>query len=320
MSGPTNAPIYAIVNPASGGGRTGRDWPEIQKKLETALGEITPLFTDGPATPNHLPAANLAREAADRGAALIIAVGGDGTINETINGLFHDTTDGQAPAPLGILNTGTGGDFRKTFDLPADLDACIDRLANGDSRTIDIGRLTFNADNNQPLARHFNNIASFGMSGAVDRAVNNARISKLFGGSFTYLWATLSTALRYRPQPVRIRTESGLDEVINVGIAAVANGRFFGGGMMMAPEANPQDGAFDLVIMRDTSVGDLFKDSGALYDGTHVENEKVIVTRTTWVEAEPINTKPVLLDIDGEAPGKLPARFDILPGALTLRV
>jgi YegS/Rv2252/BmrU family lipid kinase len=315
-----SGPIYAIVNPASGGGRTGRDWAQIQEKLEAALGEVTPLFTDGPATPHHLPAANLAREAADRGAALIIAVGGDGTINETINGLFHDTTDGQAPAPLGLLNTGTGGDFRKTFDLPADLDACITRLASGDSRAIDIGRLTFNADDNQPMARHFNNIASFGMSGAVDRAVNKARFSKLFGGSFTYLWATLSTALRYRPQAVRIRTESGWDEVINVGTAAVANGRFFGGGMMMAPDANPQDGAFDLVIMRDTSVGDLFKDSGALYDGTHVENEKVIVTRTTWVEAEPIDAKPVLLDIDGEAPGKLPARFDILPGALTLRV
>ena len=314
-----SARTFAIINPASGGGRTGRDWPEIQKKLEAALGPVTPLFTEGPATPAHLPAANLARDATDKGADLIIAVGGDGTINETINGLFHDVSDGQAPAPLGLLNTGTSGDFRKTFELPADLDACIERLANGSSRTIDIGRLTFNADDNVPMARHFNNIASFGMSGAVDRAVNKARFSKLFGGSFAYLWATLSTALRYRPQAVRIRTESGWDEVINVGTAAVANGRFFGGGMMMAPDAAPDDGAFDLVIMRDTSVGDLFKDSGSLYDGTHIENEKVIVTRTRWVEAEPIDTAPVLLDIDGEAPGKLPARFDILPSALTLR-
>ncbi len=316
MSGPT----YAIINPASGGGRTGRDWPEIQKKLEKSLGPVTPLFTDGPATPHHLPAANLARQAVDQDATLVIAVGGDGTINETINGLFHETANGRAPAPLGILNTGTGGDFRKTFELPEDLDTCIARLASGDSRTIDVGRLTFNSDDNEPMARHFNNIASFGMSGAVDRAVNKARFSKLFGGSFTYLWATLSTALRYRPQAVRIRTESGLDEVINVGTAAVANGRFFGGGMMMAPDAAPDDGAFDLVIMRDTSVSDLFKDSGSLYDGTHIENEKVLVTRTKWVEAEPIDTKPVLLDIDGEAPGKLPARFDILTGALTLRV
>lgn len=315
MSGGT----FAIINPASGGGRTGRNWPDIQKKLEAQIGEVTPLFTDGPATPTHLPAANLARDAMDKGAGLIIAVGGDGTINETINGLFHGTADGRAPAPLGLLNTGTGGDFRKTFELPADLDACIERLASGHTQVIDIGRLTFNADDNAPLARHFNNIASFGMSGAVDRAVNKARFSKLFGGSVAYLWATLSTALRYRPQAVRIRTESGWDEVINVGTAAVANGRFFGGGMMMAPDAAPDDGAFDLVIMRDTSIGDLFKDSGSLYDGTHIENEKVIVTRTRWVEAEPIDSTPVLLDIDGEAPGKLPARFDILPSALTLR-
>ena len=115
MSGRT----FAIINPASGGGRTGRNWPDIQKKLEAALGPVSPLFTDGPATPAHLPAANLARDALDKGAELVIAVGGDGTINETINGLFHNVLDGQAPAPLGLLNTGTGGDFRKTFELPA---------------------------------------------------------------------------------------------------------------------------------------------------------------------------------------------------------
>ncbi len=312
---------FAIVNPASGGGRAGRAWPELHKKLEAALGPITALFTDGPATPHHLPAAILTRQAVDQGASLVIAVGGDGTINETINGLFADSTNDQAGATLALLNTGTGGDFRKTFDLPADFDGCIERIASGTTRTIDVGKMSFETDDGKHLTRYFNNIASFGLSGAVDRAVNRARFSKLFGGSFTYQWATLKTALRFKPLPVRIRTDTGFDEVFNVGIAAIANGRFFGGGMMMAPGAVPDDAVFDLVIMRDTTLGDLFGGGAALQDGTHIENEKVHVTRAKWIEAEPVGTiAPVLLDIDGEAPGRLPARFEIVPAALTLRI
>lgn len=311
----------AIVNPASGGGRAGREWPGIHKKLEGTLGPVTALFTDGPATPYNLPAANLARQAVDQGASLVIAVGGDGTISETINGLMADSPDGKARATLALLNTGTGGDFRKTFELPMDFDGCIERLAAGTTRTVDIGKMSFKTDAGEPLPRYFNNIASFGLSGAVDRAVNRARFSKLFGGSFAYQWATLKAALRYKPQPVRIRTDTGFDETINVGIAAVCNGRFFGGGMMMAPDAEPDDGLFDLVIMRDTTLGDLFGGGAALQDGTHIKGEKVQVTRAKWIEAEPVDPNmAVLLDIDGEAPGSLHSRFEIVPAALTLRV
>ena len=320
MTESATGPIVAIVNPKSGGGRTGREWPDISKKLEAAIGPVTAFFTDRAATPHHLPAANLARQAVDRNASLVIAVGGDGTINETINGLLADSTDGKAAVPLAILNAGTGGDFRKTFDLPADFAGCIERLAKAKTRKVDLGRLSFETDSGEPLTRYFNNIASFGLSGAVDRAINRASISKLFGGAFAYQWATLKTVLRYKPQLVRIRTDSGLDETINVGTAAIANGRFFGGGMMMAPGASPDDGQFDLVIMRDTTLGDLLGGGGSLYEGTHIDNEKVDVIRASWVEAEPVTKDAVLLDIDGEAPGRLPARFDILPAALTLRV
>ncbi|MEQ9145730.1 MAG: diacylglycerol kinase family lipid kinase [Parvibaculaceae bacterium] len=314
------ARIAAIVNPASGGGRTGKEWPAIQKKLETSLGPVSAYFTDAPARPDYLPAADLARNAVQDGASLIIAVGGDGTISETVNGLMTETDTGQASAQLALLNTGTGGDFRKTFDLPAELDACIARIASGTTRRVDLGRLSFKTDSGSDQQRYFDNIASFGLSGAVDRAINRARFSKLFGGAFAYQWATLKTVLRYKPHPVHIRTDGGMDETINVGTAAIANGKFFGGGMMMAPDAEPDDGRFDVVIMRDTTVGDLLKDSGSLYEGTHIENEKVSVHRASWIEAEPVGKAPVLLDIDGEAPGRLPARFDILPGALTLRL
>ncbi len=311
--------VAAIINPASGGGRTGRDWPTIQRELEAVLGPVTPYFTDGPARPEHLPAALLTRKALDAGAELLIAVGGDGTISETVNGIM---LAGSTPSSvqLGLLNTGTGGDFRKSFDLAAERQACIARMATGTTRTVDIGRLSFETDEGKRLTRYFNNIASFGLSGAVDRAINKTSFSKIFGGGFAYQWASFKALMRYKPQPVRIRTDQGFDEVLNVSTAAIANGRFFGGGMMMAPNALVDDGLFDLIIMKDMGIRDLAGGSGSLYDGSHIHNEKVIETRASWVEAEPINAKPVLLDIDGEAPGRLPARFDILTNALTLRL
>ncbi len=311
--------IAAIVNPRSGGGRTGRAWRLILAALERELGPVRPCFTSSGSTQHYLPAAELTREALYRGAQLIIAVGGDGTINEVVNGFF----DGGAPinpeAHLAILNTGTGGDFRRTFDLPGELDGCVARIASGASRRIDLGRLSFPADDGREVSRYFDNIASFGMSGAVVRAVNRAHMSKLFGGSFAFFWATLTTAIRYRPQSVRITADTGFDEVVNVGTAAVANGRYFGGGMKMAPDAEPDDGLFDVVIMRDTTFGELFTGSGSLYAGTHLANPKVVHFRARSLTATPLDGAPVLLDVDGEAPGRLPARFDILPGAITLR-
>ena len=310
----------AIINPRSGGGKTGKNKAVLAKKLKAAFGPISLHFTESAATPYHLPAEELTRQAIKQGAKLIIAIGGDGTINEVVNGFFEDGKLINPETELGLLNAGTGGDFRRTFDLPDDFDENLARLTKATSRLIDIGHLSFIADNGEPAERYFANIASFGLSGAVDRAVNKARLSKLFGGRFAFLWATLRTAWAYRAPAVRITTDTGYDETVNVGTAAVANGRFFGGGMMIAPDAKPDDQWFDLVIMRDTRFGDLFKNSGALYDGSHLDDEKVSAMKAQTVEAHPINPDiPVLLDIDGEAPGRLPACFTILPATLKLR-
>ncbi|HEX7776200.1 MAG TPA: diacylglycerol kinase family protein [Parvibaculum sp.] len=311
--------VAAVVNPRSGGGRTGRAWRLIRETLERELGPIRPHFTTGPSTPRFHPATELTRKALREGAQLVVAVGGDGTINEVVNGFFEDGRAINPDAHFAILNTGTGGDFRKTFDMPEALDACAARIGAGTARTIDLGRISFTADDGGEAVRYFNNIASFGLSGAVDRAVNRARISKLFGGSFTFLWATLTTALRYKAMPVRLTADTGFDEVVNVGTCAVANGKFFGGGMKVAPDAEPDDGLFDVIIMRDTTFGDLLKGAGRLRDGTHLQEPKVAHFRARTLTATPLDGKPVLLDVDGEAPGRLSARFDILPGAITLR-
>lgn len=311
--------VAAIVNPRSGGGRTGRAWRVIAAALEKELGPLRTHFTMTPSTSRFLPATELTRQALKEGAQLVIAVGGDGTIDEVVNGFFENGVAINPEAHLAILNTGTGGDFRRTFDLPADLEGCIARIGAGTTKTIDLGRLTFVNEDGGEGVRYFNNIASFGLSGEVVRAVNRARFSKLFGGSFAFLWATLATSFRYRTKPVRLVSDTGFDETFNIGTCAVANGRFFGGGMMIAPEAEPDDGLFDIVVLRDMTFRDMLLGAGSLRDGTHLTNEKVIHFRARTLTATPTSDAPVLLDVDGEAPGRLPARFEIIPAAIMLR-
>ncbi|MES1990013.1 MAG: diacylglycerol kinase family protein [Pseudomonadota bacterium] len=311
--------VAAIVNPRSGGGRTGRAWRVIASALEAELGPVRAQFTTSPSTPRYMPAAELTRQALKSGAQLVIAVGGDGTINEVVNGFFEGGVSLNPDAHLAILNTGTGGDFRKTFDFSEDLNHCVKRIGAGTTRAIDLGRITYTSEDGLEDTRYFNNIASFGLSGEVVRAVNKAGISKMFGGTFAFFWSSLKASYLYKTKPVRIVTDAGFDETLNIGICAVANGRFFGGGMMIAPNAVPDDGLFDITIMHDTTFKDMLIGGGSLRDGTHLKNPKVLTLRATSLTATPVGPDPVLLDVDGEGPGRLPARYDILPTALTLR-
>ncbi|MFZ3035188.1 MAG: diacylglycerol kinase family protein [Parvibaculum sp.] len=311
--------VAAVVNPRSGGGRTGRAWRVIATALEAELGPVRVHFTTSHSTSRYLPAAELTRIALKSGAQLVIAVGGDGTISEVVNGFFENGAPINPDAHVAILNTGTGGDFRKTFNLPENMEGCVKRIGKGTTRKIDLGRMTFVNEDGGEGTRYFNNIASFGLSGEVVRAVNNADISKLLGGAFAFTLATLVTSFLYKPHPVRLQTDTGFDEVLNVGVCAVANGKFFGGGMMIAPDAEPDDGLFDMVVMRDTTFMDMLTGSGSLRDGTHLANPKISHMRIKSLTAMPAGDRPVLLDVDGEAPGRLPARFDIMPQALTLR-
>ncbi|MFP3944738.1 MAG: diacylglycerol/lipid kinase family protein [Alphaproteobacteria bacterium] len=307
--------IHAIVNPRSAGGRTGRDWPEIKSALRARLGPLDASFTDGP-----MHAAALTASALKAGADLILSVGGDGTLNECVNGFFENGEALNAAAELGVITSGTGGDFRKTFDIGAGPQAAIERLANGNRRRIDAGRLTFTGDDGGEVRRYFINIASFGLSGEVDRAVNRARIAKWFGGRFAFAWCSFTTLLSWRGIPVRLRIDDAFDETVNLSTVALCNGNFFGGGMQVAPRADPSDGLFDVVIMEDTGPWRALRNAGAIYEGRHVEQPSVRVLRGERIRAAPVDpARHVLLDIDGEAPGRLPVECEVLPDALTFR-
>ncbi|MCA9772244.1 MAG: diacylglycerol kinase family lipid kinase [Myxococcales bacterium] len=301
-----------IVNPRSQGGQAGKDWPYLAERIRRSVA-FDEALTRAPGD-----ATRLAREALRGGAERVIALGGDGTINEVVNGFFEDGAPIAPHAAMGLVPYGTGGDFRKTVRVPKDLDDAVAILAADRRRTIDVGRLDLTTADGGRAVRMFVNIASFGMSGVVDRLVNKSK--KRFG-RLSFLAATTRGMLRYDNQRVRITFDGNAADALEMTIntVAVANGRYFGGGMHIAPRATIDDGLFDVVALELTAAQSL-KNIGAVYGGTHLGRRGVWHTRGARVVAEPIVAgERVLLDVDGEAPGALPATFEVRAGVLSLR-
>jgi YegS/Rv2252/BmrU family lipid kinase len=298
---------FLVVNPKSANGSTGRNWDKIAAELRSALGEFDTGMTERP-----MHAADLARNALREGARRVLAVGGDGTLNEVVNGFF----DGDAPvapgAAIGVLPQGTGGDFRKTVEVPAKIGDAARKLAGATPRSADVGRVEYTGHDGQRAVRYFINVASFGISGMVDREVN--RSSKMLGGAISFQIASLRALLKYDDAKVKLTLDGGAPEELPVTCVAAANGRFFGGGMMIAPEAKIDDGIFNVTIWQGYKLMDFITKKGHIYRGTHVN---LPGTRTaTCKKLEAHSDTEVLLDIDGEQPGRLPATFTVLPGAI----
>jgi diacylglycerol kinase (ATP) len=305
----------AIVNPRSAGRRTEKRWPEIARRLEADLGSLETVFTDAPDS-----ATRLTREALRDGVGQVIAVGGDGTINEVVNGFFEGERAINPEAVLSIAVLGTGGDFRKTLGIGVDVDDFVGKIVGGTVRTVDVGHLRFVDHQGRVATRYFGNIASFGLSGAVVAAVNRAGLSKKISGKFAFQWASFTSLLRHRDVPVRVTIDDEPPIERNLTIAAVCNGQYFGGGMHIAPDAMPDDGLFDFVTLHDLGVLDFMRHSRSIYRGEHVHLEQVSVRRGRRITAEPMREDDeILLDVDGEQPGRLPASFELRPRALKIR-
>ncbi len=308
---------FVVVNPRSGNGRTWRDWNVISRALEASFPGFEFALTHG-----RGEATKLVRDALCEGHHEIIAVGGDGTINEAVNGFFGPNGPASPDAVFGFVTSGTGGDFRKTFGIDADVAAGLSRLLTARTRAVDVGRLSCVGPGGTRVVRHFINIGSFGLSGVIVDSVNRARVAKLFGGSFAFAFHSALAMMFYRPRAVRLILDNGLDEIATVSTVAVANGQYFGGGMRVAPDAIPDDGLFDVVIMGASARKQTIADLRQIYTGEHLTNPAVRVLRARKVVAAPIaenRGKPVRIETDGESAGMLPATFEILPKALNLR-
>jgi YegS/Rv2252/BmrU family lipid kinase len=300
-----------IVNPSSADGATGRRWHKTAGVLHDGVGPFEVVFTSSP-----LMATRATRAALREGAKLIIAVGGDGTLNEVVNGFFDENGQAMAPnAELGLLPAGTGGDFRRSAGIPLDLKEAV-RVLAGPSRPIDLGRVSFQTPDGGRASRFFVNVASCGVSGLVDRYVE--RIGKRFGGKISFMLASLRALGAYRDQRVRLQIDEGPWQDMAITSLAVANGQYFGGGMWVAPKASLDDGIFDVTMWSGFGISDFVLKSAKLYDGTHLQLPGVTTARARRVVAE--SEGEVLLDLDGEQPGRLPATWEIVPRALHLRM
>lgn len=300
-----------IINPHSANGATGRRWKTIREELRRAIGDFGERFTE---RTGH--ATDLAREGLRTGCERIVAVGGDGTNNEVVNGFFEHGRPVNPQAALGFIPRGTGGDFRRTLGIGKRLEECLPVLQAGRVRPVDVGTATFRDGAGRETHRHFINITSFGIGGLVDALVN--RSSKALGGRLSFLLATARALASYRNRHIRLRVDDTFDERLTINNVAVANGQYFGGGMWVAPKASPDDGLFDVVILGDLSRGEVIRGSRRIYRGTHLEMPKVRWLRGRRVVAE--SDEEVLIDMDGEQPGRLPITCELLPGALRLIV
>jgi diacylglycerol kinase (ATP) len=263
-------------------------------------------------------AKELAQAAAADGVDVIAVVGGDGTLNEVSQAYVDDRGEAVAGPDLALIPSGTGGDFKKTLGMSGALEEAVARIRHGQKRPIDLGVLRLTALTGEERVRAFVNIASFGIGGQVDAIVN--RSPKWLGGQAAFFLATLRAMASYKNASVRVKVDGKPwfeGPVFNV---AIANGRFFGGGMMIAPHADPSDGRFECVALGDLTRPEVIGLSAKVYQGAHLASPDVRVTSGTRVEAEPLYPwASVLLDVDGEQPGKLPVKATLIPRALTFR-
>jgi YegS/Rv2252/BmrU family lipid kinase len=304
-----------IVNPSSAGGATGEAWPGVVSVVRQHFGPFEVAFTK-----RSGEAVEIAEREARAGRKFVIACGGDGTINEVVNGLLR----AESGAELGLLPSGTGGDFRRTLDIPRRTADAARALREGEARTMDAGRVTFVNEGGTEESRYFVNVASFGMGGDVIKRVKSreglpAGAARLLGGRLSFAAAALQAAVTFEKPLVRVSLDGGAEAQLNVANFCVANARYFGGGMKIAPNALVDDGRFDVVAVGDVSALTVLANSYRLYLGTHLGMQEVRHALARRVRAESADGSVVKLEIDGELAGRLPAEFELLPGALRVR-
>lgn len=298
--------VLVVVNPASGGGRTGRDWPAAAAALRGAGLRFDEVRTAAPGD-----ATRLARQAVEEGREVVVAAGGDGTINEVVNGFFAGGERIASASRLGLVPMGTGGDLRRTLGVSRDAAEAARVLTAGRVRRLDAGRITCTGPDGAPVVRHFLNIADAGIGGDVADLVNAG--FKVINGEVTFSVAAALTLLRYRNPHLHVVADGEERDLVAQQVV-LANCRFYGGGMEIAPMAAPDDGLLDLLIVGDVGRLEATRLMGKVRHGAHLPHPKLEHRLVRRVEVS--SPRRVGVDADGERPGSLPAIFEVLPGAL----
>ncbi len=303
MSSPFGKAIV-IANARAGTGSVGSSLAQL---LDSTNLEYEIRTTEGP---GH--ATQLATQAIEDGYKYLIAVGGDGTIHEVLNGMMNDTGPLEPGIVLGIIPGGSGSDFVRTFGLPREPEDAVTHLSGDNHFVVDAGRVTYQQDGVKKV-RYFANIAEAGLGGEVVRRA--ARLPR-FLGRVRYLLSFWLTLGRFHKSDGRVfftnRTFEG-----NITNLVVANGQFFGGGMRIAPKAHPGDGKFDVLIQKGTK-RDYIAGITKVFKGEHLPSPAIKEFMDSHVEVE--TNIPLQIEADGEVLGFTPATFDIVPNAYRLKI
>ncbi len=302
---------FVIVNPASSGGATRKHWPEMREKLSLALPEFDWAFTE-----NRGHASLLTQKALKAGYNRIIAVGGDGTVNEVINGFFEGDSLLCPEAELGVLDAGTGGDFRKNIGLGDGLDAQISAIKKGHTRPLTLGLAHFNGENGQTQSRYFAVICSFGISGDINHYVNKAPLLKRYGSGAAFTYVALKCLFSYSNLPVSVAVDDGVLYQGPLLLGAACNGPWTGGGMMMAPKAESFSSDLDFVIAGDLNLYERLMVFPRIYNGSHIKRPKVEYKKGNKLVVTPQAGTEVIVDMDGDIVGHLPLEIESRPAAI----
>lgn len=260
--------------------------------------------------PGH--ARELAKSAVRKGYELVVSVGGDGTVNEVVNGLYD--AGNPLEVTLGIIGTGTGSDYIRTVGIPRIYQAACHCLLNPKRRTVDVGVVEY-LSQGQMVKRLFVNFAGLGFDAEIVKATTQK--FKRLRGTTSYLLGLFTSLVSYQNQKISLTVDGKTSET-KVCAVLMNNGKYGGGGMFAAPEADLTDGLFDVLVIGDLSKPDLIWSLPRVYKGTHLTHPKVTLKKAREIEV--CSAGKLSLQADGELLGELPARFYLLPEALNVAV
>ncbi|MFK5956415.1 MAG: diacylglycerol kinase family lipid kinase [Planctomycetota bacterium] len=298
-----------VVNAHAAGGRTGKCWAECEPKMRAAFptGEIQ--FTQGVGD-----GARIAQEAVSRGQELIVAVGGDGTVYEVVNGMMAADAGARTRARLGIWPAGSGADFARGAHFPHDPEAVCALIAKNEPKWVDVGRIQCVDSDVSPVERYFINAADFGIGAKVVERLQKR--SRLLSGKSSYLWQTLRTLVTFRNPKVQMEIDGVVWAPKTIITMVVANGRYFGGGMCIAPDAILDDGVLNTVQVGDLGRIEAMRKLQETFGGQRIDHPDVHYSTCKTLHASSLSRVPI--EADGELVGFLPASFEIIPRALQL--
>ncbi len=263
-------------------------------------------------TTRALEATEIAQTAVRQSRPVVVAVGGDGTLNEVLNGFFHNGAPIPTTTKLAMLPLGTGGDFRRTLRIPLDPKEAVQVIKAGTPRRLDAGCATYQANDGSTAVRHFINIADLGLSSVVAHRVNTG--SKRLGAAAFTLASGLAL-LGWKNQPMTVVVDSNQFDLVAQQVV-IANCQYYGGGMRMAPSAKPTDGVFDVILIGNVGKIETARKLGSIRNGTHLDDHNPKIQLMYGKRISVASKARVLVDLDGETPGTLPALFEIQPGAI----